>query len=116
MLDRRGQNFILSLEGILAHTLSAKKRIRQNLKRRLRNQAKKSRVRNLEKKLRKLVSAAKWEEANQVYREFTSAVDKAAKTGVFHKNKAARKKSRLALLIKKAQKTESSPGVISSAG
>ncbi|MCS6984875.1 MAG: 30S ribosomal protein S20 [Leptospiraceae bacterium] len=88
----------------MAHTLSAKKRIRQNIKRRLRNQAKRSRVRTLEKKIRKLLVENKIDEAKAVYREFMSAVDKAAKTRVFHKNKAARKKSRLALLIKKSEK------------
>lgn len=91
----------------MAHTLSAKKRIRQSEKRKAANNEKKSRVRTIEKKLRKLVAEKKLAEAEKAYSAFSSAIDKAAKTKIFHKNKAARKKSRLALLLNKAKKEQS---------
>ncbi len=90
----------------MAHTLSAKKRIRQSAKRRAANNDKKSRVRTIEKKLRKLVAEKKMEEAEKAYSDFSSAIDKAAKAKVFHKNKAARKKSRIALFLNKAKKEQ----------
>ncbi|RME92402.1 MAG: 30S ribosomal protein S20 [Candidatus Hydrogenedentota bacterium] len=82
---------------------SAKKRMRQNEKRRMANRAKKSAVRTAEKKLRKAIQAGNLEEAKEHYRVFTSLIDRAAKRNIFHKNTAARKKSRLAKLISKAE-------------
>lgn len=81
--------------------------MRQNIKRRSLNRQKKSVVRTYEKAVRKFVEQGDLEQAEVAYRKFSSGIDKAAKTNIFHKNNASRKKSRLALLIKK-QKTEAS--------
>lgn len=81
---------------------SAKKRTRQNEKRRVKNQAQKSAIRTQEKKLRALVAEKKAEEASKVQSKLISLVDKAAKKNLIHKNAAARKKSRIAHLLKKA--------------
>ncbi|MDH5717694.1 MAG: 30S ribosomal protein S20 [Spirochaetia bacterium] len=80
---------------------SAKKRMRQNTKRREKNHSEKSRVRTLEKKVKKLASEQQWEETNKSYSLFSSFLDKASKKNIYHKNTAARKKSRLALFINK---------------
>lgn len=64
---------------------SAKKRLRQDAKRRLRNQIVKTRVKTEVKK------AIAGEENLAV-----SMIDRAAAKGILHKNAAARKKSRLA--------------------
>jgi len=79
----------------LPHTKSVAKRVRQNEKRRLRNKAVKSYVRTMIKRV--LESEDKEEALRKAY----SALDKAVKKGVIHKNTAARKKSRLAKLVKK---------------
>lgn len=81
---------------------SAKKRTRQNDKRRLKNQAEKSAIRTQEKKLRALVAANKLEEAQKAQVQLSSLVDKAAKRNLVHKNAASRKKARTTLLLKKA--------------
>jgi small subunit ribosomal protein S20 len=81
---------------------SAKKRTRQNEKRRTKNQAQKSAIRTQEKKLRALVAEKKLDEAIKAQSQLISLVDKAAKKNLVHKNAAARKKSRTAHLLKKA--------------
>lgn len=81
---------------------SAKKRARQNEKRRRKNQAQRSAMRTQEKKVRALVAEKKLDEAQKASAKLVSLVDKAAKTNLIHKNAAARKKSRIAHLLKKA--------------
>lgn len=86
--------------------------MRQNVKRRMLNRQKKSAVRTYEKAVRKFVEQNDIENAEVAYRKFSSSIDKAAKTNLYHKNNAARKKSRLSLLIKKQYqaKTEETNG------
>ncbi len=76
----------------MAHHKSAKKRIRQNEKRRLRNQATRSKINTLSKKVLKSKSK---EEALGFLREAVAFIDKSAAKGVIHRNTAARRKSRL---------------------
>ncbi|GGM97179.1 30S ribosomal protein S20 [Thermus composti] len=75
--------------------LSALKRHRQSLKRRLRNKAKKSAIKTLAKKAIQLAQEGKAEEALKIMRKAESLIDKAAKGSTLHKNAAARRKSRL---------------------
>lgn len=79
----------------MAHTKSTLKRIRQSEKRRLRNRTMKSKVKTYQKKAEYAVKNAQLEDAKTFYREFASAVDKAVKKNLFHKNNAARQKSSL---------------------
>lgn len=83
-------------------TKSAKKALRQNLKRKARNLQKKQKIKNLLKEMRNLVSQKKIEEAKKLLPQVYKALDKAAKTGLIKKNSAARKKSRIAKLIFKS--------------
>jgi small subunit ribosomal protein S20 len=76
----------------MAHHKSAKKRIRQNEKRRLRNQASRSKINTLSKKVLK---AENKEEATELLKEAISFIDKTVSKGMLHKNTAARKKSKL---------------------
>ena len=85
---------------------SAEKRMRQNLKRRVANRMKKSAIRTTEKKLRKAVTEKNWQTAEQAFVEFSSQIDRAAKRNIYHKNTAARKKSRLAHMLSKSRQTE----------
>jgi small subunit ribosomal protein S20 len=70
------------------------KRKRQSVKRHARNSSIQSRLKTEEKKLRAALETGS-EEATLLFKSFTSALDKAAKKGVVHKNAVARKKSRL---------------------
>ncbi|MFY9462109.1 MAG: 30S ribosomal protein S20 [Candidatus Sungiibacteriota bacterium] len=84
-------------------TASAKKALRQSLRRRARNLRKLEAFRDALKEIKKLVEAKKIKEAEALIPGAYKALDKAAKTGVIKKNAAARKKSRLMKLIRKAK-------------
>lgn len=78
-------------------TASAKKRMRQEQKRRAHNRSIKSRVKTQITKARLAIttSNASNEDAAEAVRLAVSELDRAAKKGVLHKNNAARRKSRL---------------------
>jgi len=80
-------------------TKSAKKALRQNKKRWLRNLQYKKRIKALLKELRILFQEKKVEEAQKLLPQFYKAIDKAAKVGVLKKRTAARKKSKMAKKI-----------------
>ena len=80
----------------MAHSLSAKKRIRQNEKRRTINRARKSAVRTQMKYFEEAIGAGDKEAASKQFRLVTMKLDKVASTSTMHKNTAARLKSRLA--------------------
>lgn len=84
----------------MPNTKSAKKRMRQNLKRYLRNKMHKSRMKTFIKKTRKAIEAGDLELARELFRQTMSVIDKTAQKGVIHKNKAARLKSRLNARLK----------------
>lgn len=83
----------------MANTKSAAKRARQNVRRTLRNRSAITRLRSMQKRTR---SAAK-PDPNEV-RSLISAIDKAAKRGIIHRNAAQRRKSRLNKLLAGAGK------------
>ncbi len=76
----------------MAHHRSALKRIRQNAKRRLQNRYYKKTARTAIKNLRALKSKA---EAGEFLPKVISMIDKLAKRGSIHRNKAANLKSGL---------------------
>ena len=84
----------------MPRTRSAAKQARASLRRQAHNKTIKSRLHTLESKLLSLVDAKKAAEASGAYRLLTSALDKAAKVQVIHRNTASRKKSRLAARMK----------------
>ena len=86
----------------MANTRSAAKQARASLRRGAQNKSIKSRLHTLEKKFLAAVAAKQAEDANAAYRLLTSALDKAAKTKVIHRNNASRKKSRLSAHLKVA--------------
>jgi small subunit ribosomal protein S20 len=83
----------------MANTKSAIKAARQALRRQDRNKTVKSRLKTLSRKLATLTSESKNDEARAVAVEFISALDKAAKSNVVHKNAVARHKSQLSKLV-----------------
>ena len=82
----------------MAHTKSAVKRLGTSKKANLRNRARISELKTIEKKLRAAVEAND-AAAVTLAREFASALDKAAKVGTIHANRAANKKSQADKLI-----------------
>jgi small subunit ribosomal protein S20 len=90
----------------VAHSLSSKKRVRQNEKERATNRARKSQVKTQIKHFEDLVAAGDVDKAAEQYRLVTKKLDKTAATSTMHKRTAARKKSRLAKKLNalKAQK------------
>lgn len=80
----------------MAHTLSAKKRIRQNKASQARNRWRKRRVKDHVKDFLAAVHDGNAEKATEAYRAVSKALDQVAASGTIHKNAAARTKSRLA--------------------
>jgi len=80
----------------VAHSLSAKKRVRQNAKRRTINRARKSRVKTQIKHFEAAVASGDVEAASEQYGVVVRKLDKTAATSTMHKRTVARKKSRLA--------------------
>jgi small subunit ribosomal protein S20 len=87
----------------MANTRSAAKQARGAIRRRARNRIQISTVRTSEKKIRALAKAGKADEAVKLLSKFQSEIDRAAKTGVIHKNNASRHKQRVAALFKPAK-------------
>lgn len=82
----------------MANHKSAKKRIRQSEKRRVRNQDTLSKVKTI---VRKVNSSNEKAEADVLLKEAVSFIDKAVSKGRLHKNTAARKKSALTKHVNK---------------
>jgi small subunit ribosomal protein S20 len=82
---------------------SAKKRLRQNFKRRTHNRSVKSAVRTQIKKLRSAIDAGELDKAQEQLRLAQKKLDQASSANVIHPNQAARFKSRLTSALKTAQ-------------
>jgi len=82
----------------MANHKSAKKRIRSNDVKRLRNKYQHKTTRNVVRKLRASENKA---DAEKAYPSVIAMIDKLAKTKVIHSNKASNLKSGLQLLINK---------------
>ena len=82
----------------MAHHLSAKKRIRQNEKRRLNNKYYARTSRTAVKNLREMDNK---EEAAAELQKVSALLDKLSKRNIIHKNKASNLKSKLAKQVNK---------------
>jgi len=83
----------------MANTRSAAKRARQSVARSLHNRGVRSRLRTLQKRTR----AAAKPDAKEIH-ALISALDKAAKRGIIHRNAANRRKARLNKMIAASRK------------
>ena len=88
----------------MPNTTSAKKALRQSVRRRGQNVVRKDAYKEALKELRKLVIAKKYPEAKAALPKLSQALDKAAKSNVIDKNKASRLQGRAARLLQKAEK------------
>ena len=86
----------------MANIKSAKKRILVSAKRQARNKHVNSQTKTAVKKVMSAAAAGERETAKAAFIHAVSAIDKAASKGIYHKNTAARKKSKLAKMMNKA--------------
>ncbi len=83
---------------------SARKRHRQNLKRRARNRSVKSELKTEIRKVHESTAAGKMDQAEAEFRVAVTKLDRAAAKRIIHPNRAARLKSRLSANMKAAKK------------
>ena len=79
---------------------SGRKRARQNVKLNTANTSLRSKYRTAVKNVEKAVAAGDKDKAKELFAKMQSVVDTVADKGIFHKNKAARDKSRLSAQVK----------------
>jgi small subunit ribosomal protein S20 len=91
----------------MANIKQSKKRAIQSEKRRRHNMGLRSRARTAMKKVYLAITSGNPEEAQLLFRQATKIVDQVADKNIFHKNKAARHKSRLAKAIKHLEQKKS---------
>jgi small subunit ribosomal protein S20 len=79
---------------------SGRKRARQDVKLNAANTSLRSRFRTVIKNVQKAVLSGDKAKATELYKSAQSVIDSIADKGLFHKNKAARHKSRLSAKLK----------------
>jgi len=79
----------------LANHKSAIKRVRQSEERRIRNRARKTRMKNVIRSLEEAIASNSRETALERLKTAVSVIDTTASRGVIHKNTASRKVARL---------------------
>jgi small subunit ribosomal protein S20 len=79
---------------------SGLKRVRQDAKLNAANTALRSQFRTVIKNVQKAVTAGDKPKAAELFKHAQTVIDSVADKGIFHKNKAARHKSRLSAKIK----------------
>jgi small subunit ribosomal protein S20 len=93
----------------VAHSLSAKKRVRQNTKKRVINRARRSQVKNLVKHFETAAGQSDAKAAGEQFHVIVKKLDKVASTSTMHKKTAARKKSRLAKRLNALKPKQTTP-------
>jgi small subunit ribosomal protein S20 len=83
---------------------SARKRLRQNIKRRIRNRSVKSELKTEIRKVNETAAGGKLDAAEAEFRIAVAKIDRAASKRIIHPNRAARLKSRLSARLKAAKK------------
>ena len=79
---------------------SGRKRARQDVKLNAANTSLRSKFRTVIKNVQKAVLSGDKAKATELYKSAQSVIDSVADKGIFHKNKAARHKSRLSAKLK----------------
>jgi small subunit ribosomal protein S20 len=84
----------------MAHSNSARKRVRQNVTHRARNRWRLRTMRTAIKEFNQKVAQGTQAEAAEAFKAASKIIDRTAQKGVIHKNQAARRKSRLSARLK----------------
>ncbi len=79
---------------------SANKRLRSSARQRMVHRMRKSRVKTTEKRLDEVIASGDASAAEAALERCYSELDRAAKKGTLHRNKASRKKQRLAARVR----------------
>lgn len=79
----------------MAHSLSAKKRIRQNAKRRALNRARKTQLKTSLREFSEVAASGDAAKTAEILKKTIKKVDQIAAKGAIHRNTASRKKSQL---------------------
>ncbi|MST00385.1 MAG: 30S ribosomal protein S20 [Pedosphaera sp.] len=90
-----------ALKAIDLRRLKRKRLKRKSERKQAHNQSRRDGLSRLRRELRKLIAAGKKTEAAETTRKLSSALDKAAKTGLLHHKTADRRKSRMAKQLAK---------------
>ena len=90
---------LITGEYVVANHKSAKKRIRQTIRRRKVTKDTLSRLRTLEKSLRQAIDKKDKNNAMEQLKTFNTEMNRSIRKGLQHKNKVSRKMSRLALSV-----------------
>lgn len=83
----------------MANTKSAQKNNRKTIARTLRNRSRKTRLKTLAKKVQTLAESGDKEALKVAATDYVSAMDRAAKSNLVHRNKASRTKASMAKLL-----------------
>ena len=94
----------------MAHSLSAKKRIRQSLKRRARNRSRKETIKQEIKTFLSAVTSGDFAKAGEEFKKVTRILDRVSTKGAIHRNTASRKRSRLAKRLNAAKAAKAAGG------
>ncbi len=81
---------------------SAKKTLKQSIKRKKHNLEKKKKIKGSIKEIKKLIDKKDKDSAIKLLPELYKVVDKAAKTGLIKKGNASRRKSRITKMINRS--------------
>jgi len=84
----------------MPHTKSARKRMKQSLRRRTANRSARSGILTARRRFLEALAKGDKVQSQELFRRYCSVLDKAAKKGVIKANAANRRKSRAALKLK----------------
>ncbi len=84
----------------MAHSRSAKKRVRQNETHRARNRWRLNTLREATKEFLEKILHGTPAEAADAFKKLSRIIDRSASVGIIHQNAAARRKSRLSARLK----------------
>jgi small subunit ribosomal protein S20 len=99
----------------VAHSLSAKKRIRQSIKRRARNRARKETLKEQTRAYLTALAGNDVAKAEEELRKTVVRLDKVAAKHTIHKNTASRRRSRLTLRLNALKAAGSGKGAAATA-
>ena len=93
----------------MPQTASAKKRLRQNIKRQARNRSAKSRLATLRRRFNETLAAGDLSKAAEALRTTQKALDQAGAKGIIHKKSASRRIARMHTLLAAAKSGAAAP-------
>ena len=94
----------------MAHSISAKKRVRQNLKARARNRYRKELLKENVKAFTSAVTHGDFKKAEEELKKTVQRMDRISTKGTIHRNTASRKRSRLTKRLNAAKAAKSGAG------